>query len=198
MKKNEFLAVLRSELEKYKVNDIDNIIEYYDELIEDKIESGKKTKEEDVVDKLGSIEDITKNIILEQRIEKAEQKPTITNGVKAWTTALSTMPLPILIPLIVILAILALSVIATASSFILVVASMLFILLAAMINFSVAFANGNIPLESFLFGIGASLTLLGFSLMLLKWLAQLTKQFVLWSAGYLKEKLAERKEVSHE
>jgi len=198
MKKSEFLSVLRSELEKYKINDIDNIIEYYDELIEDKIEGSKKNSEEEIVDNLGCISDIVKNIILEQRIEAAEEKPTISNGFKAWVTALSVMSLPILIPLIMVIGALAISAVAIVFSFIMVVIAVIFVLVAAMINFIIAFANGNIPLESFIFAMGASLTLFGCSLMLLKWLAQLTKQFVLWPIGFLKEKLPKRKEVSHE
>ena len=42
MKKEEFLSVLKDKLKESKINDTNDIIEYYDEMISEKIESGEK------------------------------------------------------------------------------------------------------------------------------------------------------------
>ena len=57
MRKREFLKELRKRLIEERCNDVDDIISYYDELIEDTIERTGE-HEETVVKELGSIEDI--------------------------------------------------------------------------------------------------------------------------------------------
>lgn len=57
MRKREFLNQLRKRLKEENCNDVDDIILYYDELIEDAIERTGQY-EETVVKELGSIEDI--------------------------------------------------------------------------------------------------------------------------------------------
>lgn len=57
MRKREFLNQLRRRLNEEKCNDVDDIVSYYDELIEDTIERTGEY-EETVVKELGSIEDI--------------------------------------------------------------------------------------------------------------------------------------------
>ena len=193
MKKEEFLLVLRKELEKYKVNDIDSIIEYYDELIEDQLEGQKKRDEEKVIAKLGSIAEITKNIIIDQKVEIATQKPTLSNGVKAWIAALSIMSLPILIPLIIVIATFGFVAVILLASFVLVAVSLVFTFGAMIIALLFTLFTGNLAIESFFFAFGMALVLLGLSLLALKWLSQLTKQFTLWSIERLKEKIEQRK-----
>ena len=68
MTKNEFLTELRAALEGLPEEDIEKSLEYYSEMIDDRIEDGL-SEEESVAD-LGSIEDIRKQIVKDTPITK--------------------------------------------------------------------------------------------------------------------------------
>ena len=199
MKKAEFLTVLRNELEKNKVNDIDSIIEYYDELIEDKIEQDKKKDEVGVVAALGSVSEIVRNVILDQRLETATEKPTILNGFKAMTAFLGVLSLPVLIILAIVIGSLLLAGITLLGSFLVVVASMAVTFILAVFVLCVWLAQGQIALPTFFMGLGISLTLIGISLLLMKALGKVIQQLVLWTVDKIKTQTENKgKEADYE
>lgn len=63
MRKKEFLLELEDRLQRIDLNEKRNIINYYDELISDKVENGQD--EERVIRNLGSIEDICRKLDIE-------------------------------------------------------------------------------------------------------------------------------------
>ena len=68
MTKNEFLTELRAALAGLPEEDVEKSLEYYSEMIDDRIEDGL-SEEESVAD-LGSIEDIRKQILKDTPITK--------------------------------------------------------------------------------------------------------------------------------
>ena len=68
MTKNEFLSELKKALEGLPEEDIEKSLEYYSEMIDDRIEDG--LTEEDAVADLGSIEDIRAQIVKDTPITK--------------------------------------------------------------------------------------------------------------------------------
>ena len=68
MLKQEFLAQLRSGLEAASIEDIDECIEFYDEMISDRIESGMN--EESAVAQMESIDSIINNYKAEKPVAK--------------------------------------------------------------------------------------------------------------------------------
>lgn len=83
MRKQEFLKELNNKLSKYPSIDKEDILQYYNELIEDKIENTRKSEEE-VIEELGSIDSIVqrtcenvetkKKLIVEETIEDEKKK----------------------------------------------------------------------------------------------------------------------------
>lgn len=61
MNKKEFLNKLRKELNNLYYDETSGVVDYYDELIEDTIEKTGKSEDE-VIDELGSIDDIVKRV----------------------------------------------------------------------------------------------------------------------------------------
>ena len=61
MRKKTFLKELRNRLEKNKCKDVDDVIQYYDELIEDTIDRTNRS-EDDVVYDLGPISEIVARV----------------------------------------------------------------------------------------------------------------------------------------
>lgn len=99
MKKYEFLYQLRNRLSGLPNEDIERSIDYYSEIIDDRIEDG--LSEEDAVSALGSAEEIAAQIIAEiplPRLVKARVKPK--RELKAWEILLLILGSPLWLPLI--------------------------------------------------------------------------------------------------
>lgn len=60
MKKNEFLSILKKELSYMARQEQNEILDYYDEMINDAVESGES--ERDFIASLGSVDEIARNI----------------------------------------------------------------------------------------------------------------------------------------
>lgn len=105
MNKEEFLTTLRSELEKKSVSNIDNMIEYYDEMICDRIEDGMS--EEDAINSMDSISTIVNEAVLDKTIptlmkEKVSKsrKEAKANGHSVLWIVLAILGFPIWLPLL--------------------------------------------------------------------------------------------------
>ena len=72
MNKQEFLAALRSKLKGLSKSEIDERIGFYSEMIDDQIEEG--ISEEEIISKIGNIDDISEQIISESTIAKQKGK----------------------------------------------------------------------------------------------------------------------------
>lgn len=102
MKKEEFLKKLRDKLSSLPEEEIESRINYYDEIISDRIEDGYKEKE--AIKALGSINDITSNImydmsipaLMKARISDSKKK-TVNKGL--WIT-LAILGFPLWLPLL--------------------------------------------------------------------------------------------------
>ena len=86
MKRNEYLDELRRQLRNRNIEEIDDILSYFEEMISDRIENGEK--EEDVIVSLGSADKIVDSLFgtsdKEKKIEKTgiETSGNIYYGVK--------------------------------------------------------------------------------------------------------------------
>lgn len=99
MTKTEFLTELKKALEGLPEEDIEKSLEYYSEMIDDRIEDGL-SEEESVAD-LGSIEDIRKQILKDTpitKIIKEKIKPKRSFG--GWEIAVIIIGFPIWFPLL--------------------------------------------------------------------------------------------------
>lgn len=106
MKKEEFLKKLKEELENANINNTNDIIEYYEEIIDDKIEEGITEKE--AVSSIGSIDTIIKNELLDRPMttiikEKVKDKKEKAekNGTKPLLIALIILGIPVWVPLLI-------------------------------------------------------------------------------------------------
>ncbi len=165
MKKVSFLKKLRTELEISKVNEIDEVINYYDELIEDEKESGKS--EEDIVKGL----DINK-IVLELRQEKfleaAKMKPSISNNLKVIIVTLLVISSPFLIPLVIILLTFIFVAIILGACLLLVLGCLVFAGAAWIIGLFIGLIIGEVSFLSFVLILGISFVSIGIGLILFK------------------------------
>ena len=108
MDKNSFIIALRSKLSGLPAEDIDKTVEYYSELIADRMEDG--LSEEDAVSDLGSIDDIAKKIIEETpitKLVKSNIKPK--KSVSPLIIILIILGIPVWVPIVLSAAVTVLS-----------------------------------------------------------------------------------------
>ncbi len=94
MKKQEFLNALQNELSGLPTQEIDERLAFYSEMIDDRIEEG--ASEEDAVSGIGSVREISEQIISEvpfSKIAKERIKPN--RRIKAWEIVLLALGSPI-------------------------------------------------------------------------------------------------------
>lgn len=108
MNKNEFLTALRERLQGLPEEDINKSIDFYCEMIDDRVEDGMS--EAEAVDALGNIEEIISQILSEVSLPKlVKEKVKPKRALKAWEIVLLVLGAPLWIPLLatVILTVLA-------------------------------------------------------------------------------------------
>ncbi len=99
--KQKFLDELRASLRKYPSGAVDDYIDYYDELISERIASGET--EVSVLQQIGAPKDLAVSFKKDNAIDRAIKRPTVSNGLKALIAVLSVLSLPFLIPVLAIL-----------------------------------------------------------------------------------------------
>ena len=100
MNKEQFLSELKQGLSAFAEADIRNSLDYYAEMIDDRIEDGK-TEEEAVAD-LGNVQEIISQILLEMPLKKlvrAKTKPKKT--LSAWEIVLLVLGFPLWFSLLI-------------------------------------------------------------------------------------------------
>lgn len=108
MNKIEFLTVLRERLQGLPEEDINKSIDFYCEMIDDRVEDGMS--EAEAVEALGNIEEIISQILSEVSLPKlVKEKVKPKRALKAWEIVLLVLGAPLWIPLLaaVILTVLA-------------------------------------------------------------------------------------------
>ncbi len=99
MNKQEFLSELSKGLEGLPQSDIDKTLEYYSEMIDDRMEDGEN--EEAAVAGIGRPEEIARQVLLDTplpRLVAAKAKPSHT--LRAWEIVLLILGSPIWLPLL--------------------------------------------------------------------------------------------------
>ena len=107
MTKSEFLKSLCTSLHGLSDEDIKKSVDYYEEMIDDRMEDGKS--EEEAVEGLGTIDEIKNNILEDipiTKIVKEKIKPKRT--LKAWEIILLIIGSPVWIPVTAAMIIVAL------------------------------------------------------------------------------------------
>lgn len=180
MNKNEFLASLREHLNGVPEEDINKSLDFYAEMIDDRVEDGMS--EEEAVEALGSMEEIKDQILSEVSLPKlVKEKVKPKRTLKAWEIILLILGAPIWLPLLVagfsvILSIylVAWIVIITLYAVDLAIAISGLALVAAA---GVALFSGRFVVFGMLFGVG--MVLLGVSILLFFGFNLVTKG-ILW------------------
>lgn len=96
MTKSEFLKELRKNLSKFNIDEINNIIDFYDEIIEEKQENGMT--EDEAVASLGELKNIIDNVSAELVYKRSEKKKS-RQPLRNFTIILGICASPILLPL---------------------------------------------------------------------------------------------------
>ena len=100
MNKREFLSALEKKLSGLPIGDAYERINFYTEIIDDKIEEGKS--EEEAILEIGSIEDITAEVIAEIPLAKiAKEKIKPNRRLKGWEITLLALGSPIWLSLLI-------------------------------------------------------------------------------------------------
>ena len=109
MNKIEFLTVLRERLQGLPEEDINKSIDFYCEMIDDRVEDGMS--EAEAVDALGNIEEIISQILSEVSLPKlVKEKVKPKRALKAWEIVLLVLGAPLWIPLLAAMILTALAV----------------------------------------------------------------------------------------
>lgn len=186
MNKTEFTEQLRAALKGLAEEDLKKSVDYYEEMIDDRMEDG--IPEEEAVNGLGSIDEIKDKILKEipiTNIVKEKIKPK--RSLAGWEIALLVIGSPVWVPIVLSLIITGLSIYMT---FWIIILSLyvtdLSLFLSGILGIVAAFMQTNgFATGLFLSGIGITLT--GVSVLLFfgfnqitKWMFILSKKFVLW------------------
>jgi uncharacterized membrane protein len=99
--KQQFLNELRANLRKYPSGAVDDYVDYYDELITERVANGEK--EADIVRQIGSPKHAATSFKRDNALNQAIKKPTVSNGFKALIAVLGVLSLPFLIPVVVVM-----------------------------------------------------------------------------------------------
>lgn len=108
MSKEEFLSTLRAELEKQNLGNVENMLQFYDEMICDRMEDGMT--EEEATASLGPIQNIVKEVVWEKPVttlvkEKVQQSKAKADerGKGAIWIVLAVLGFPIWLPIAVVI-----------------------------------------------------------------------------------------------
>lgn len=109
MNKQQFLSALRARLTQLPPQDIEKSLDFYAEMIDDRIEEG--LTEEEAVSAMGDIEEIAAQILMDTplpRLVRAKLRPSRT--LRTWEIILLILGSPVWLPLLLAAAIVVLAV----------------------------------------------------------------------------------------
>lgn len=166
MRKEEFLKTLENKLQGLPRKDIDDRLNFFEEMIDDKMEEGKS--EEDAVLELGSIDDIVEDIAKETPLVKlVKEKIKPKRRIRAWELVLLILGFPLWFPLVLTFFILALV-------FYLLIWVLVIVVYAVELSLVASFVAGMIAFFAYLgaggfhlISLGAAILALGGALLML-------------------------------
>lgn len=187
MDKQQFFAALRARLAGLPEADIASSLEYYGEMIDDRIEDG--VPETVAVAAVGSVDEIAEQILMDTPMTKLVKARVKRRGArKAWEIVLIVVGSPVWLPLLIAVAAVVLSVYITLWAVIVslyaVVLSVAVAAIAALIG---GFLLQPVSLPGILLGLGAALVCAGLAIFLFFGCTALAKGIVklgklLWQA----------------
>ncbi len=172
MNKAEFLAALRSELEKQSVSNIDNMIDYYDEMICDRVEDGMT--EEEAINSMDSIASIVREAVLDKTIPTLVKEKVVKshneakkNGHAVLWIVLAIIGFPVWLPLVCVFATMLVGIFILMWGFVIILFSLLVALIAAALGcLALPFFSFSVP--SIFMCLGSALILGGLAYLLWK------------------------------
>ena len=114
MTKLEFLATLEKALAGLPKEDCKRIVDYYCEMIDDRMEDG--FSEEDAVKAAGTLEEIAQQAAQEAPQERPRRKMRTAHALSGWEITLLVLGAPLWLPLLATFAALVLTVVAVMAS----------------------------------------------------------------------------------
>lgn len=166
MNKEQFFAALRERLDGLPEEDILSSLEYYGEMIDDRIEDG--VPEEVAVAAVGSVDEIAEQILMDMpltKLVKARVKPK--RALKAWEIVLLVLGSPVWLPLLIAVAAVVLSVYITLWAVIVSLYAVVLSVAVAAIGCLVAiFLLAPVSLSGILFCFGGALVCAGLAILL--------------------------------
>lgn len=109
MNKNDFLTALRERLQGLPEEDISKSIDFYTEMIDDRVEDGMS--EAEAVEAIGNVDEIISQILSEVSLPKlVKEKVKPKRALKAWEIVLLVLGAPLWIPLVATVILAALSI----------------------------------------------------------------------------------------
>ena len=108
MNKRQFLAALQEQLNGLPQGDIEKSLDYYKEMLEDRIEEG--LAEEDAVNAMGPLEEIVSQILMETSLPKlVKAKAKSQRALRIWEIILLILGSPVWMPLLLAVILIVLS-----------------------------------------------------------------------------------------
>ena len=108
MNKRQFLAALQEQLNGLPQGDIEKSLDYYKEMLEDRIEEGMA--EEDAVNAMGPLEEIVAQILMETSLPKlVKAKAKSQRALRIWEIILLILGSPVWAPLLLAVILIVLS-----------------------------------------------------------------------------------------
>ena len=147
MTKNEFVTQLKNKLSDLSQDDIQKSVDYYCEMIDDRVEDG--LSEEEAVAAIGNIDDIAQQILMDIPLTKlVKAKVTPKRSMKWWEITLIIIGFPVWLPVLVAIISVIFSLIVSVASIIISLYAVVFSLfasaLACLITAGTAFVSGSI------------------------------------------------------
>lgn len=162
MNKEVFFMVIREKLSKFNKNEVDKIIDYYNELIEEKKENG--LSEEDAIESFGDIRKIINTVTTDLIIENSNNDKS--NTFRNFYIILGICASPILLPIGIALfaVVFSLFVVFVSVYFALIVSA--FAVILAIIPLIIELQSQGLDISTVLLIIGAFLTSSGILILL--------------------------------
>ena len=186
MNRQEFLATLRKELSGLPQEDIERSIDFYSEMIDDRMEDG--LTEEEAIAAIGSVDEIVNKILSEISLPKlVKEKVKPNHTLRVWEIILLVLGFPVWLPLLLAAVIIVLAVYIVIWSVIISLYAVDFAFVSCgvggILGSLTYFTLGNVAAGILLIGVG--LISLGISILLFLGFNQITREILLLSKRIL-------------
>ncbi|MGD9605012.1 MAG: DUF1700 domain-containing protein [Bacilli bacterium] len=153
MNKNEFLLVLKSRLKAFKKEEVDGIIAFYDELIEEKKENGLDEKA--AIESFGTIENIISKTTADLVINRSNNQTS--SPLKNFWIILGICASPILIPIGIALGAVAFALVVVVLSLLISFVASAVAILVSLIPMAISMVISGVQLPIILLTIGLAM-----------------------------------------